>query len=69
MCRVAEAYKASGLREHDRDVLSACWPAVLRMASAAFVARVRGTFPLGTQRRVLRSPIPASEEKPTKACR
>lgn len=31
----------AGLEEHDRDVISACWPAVLKAASAAFLARVR----------------------------
>lgn len=40
----AEAFSGGGdggLGEHDRDVVGACWPAILKAASAAFAARVR----------------------------
>lgn len=32
------------LEEYDRDVISACWPSVLKAASAAFATRVSFVF-------------------------
>lgn len=47
VCTV-EARGGSGgvLEGHDRDVVGACWPAVLKAASAAFAAGVRDSVPI-----------------------
>lgn len=45
VCTV-EARRGKGevLEGHDRDVVGACWPAVLKAASAAFAAGVRDSI-------------------------
>lgn len=41
VCRKeACARRSGGLAEHDRDLITACWPAVLKAASAAFASGV-----------------------------
>ena len=46
ICRVeGRGGTGGGLEGHDRDVVGACWPGVLKAASAAFAAGVRDAVP------------------------